>query len=109
MNALTDNIQVIKNTQGHPAFVVIPYADYIANRDADRTLIPHDVISRTVDGASPIKAWREHLGLTQVGVAERLGISQSAYAQQENSARLRKDTRERIALVLGITDKQLDF
>jgi len=77
--------------------------------NTDHTLIPHDVISRTVDGATPIRAWREHLGLTQADLAQRLGISQSAYAQQENSTRLRKDTRERIAKVLGITGEQLDF
>ncbi|MBB2920149.1 transcriptional regulator with XRE-family HTH domain [Cupriavidus alkaliphilus] len=47
--------------------------------------------------------------LTQVEVAARLGISQPAYAQQENSARLRKTSRERIAAALGITAAQLDI
>jgi len=108
MNAPT-NIQIINGTGGQPAFVVIPYADYIASRDTDRALIPHDVISRTVDGATPIRAWREYLGLTQADLAQRLGISQSAYAQQENSTRLRKNTREKIAKALGITGEQLDF
>jgi len=108
MNAPT-NIQIINGAGGQPAFVVIPYADYIANRDTNRALIPHDVISRTVDGATPIRAWREYLGFTQADLAQRLGISQSAYAQQENSTRLRKDTRERIAKVLDITGEQLDF
>ena len=31
------------------------------------------------------------------------------YAQQENSERLRKSSREKIAAALGITQKQLDF
>jgi len=57
----------------------------------------------------PARAWREHLGLTQAEVAERLGISQSAYAQQESSARLRKSSREKIAAALGITPAQLDI
>jgi len=108
MNAPT-NIQIIKGPSGEPAFVVIPYADYVAQRNADRDLIPHDVVSRTVDGATPVRAWREHLGLTQADMAERLGISQPAYAQQENSERLRKATREKIAAALGITSAQLDF
>jgi len=108
MNAPT-NIQIIHGPSGEPAFVVIPYEDYVAERAQDRGLIPHDVISRTVDGATPLKAWREHLGLTQADVAERLGVTQSAYAQQENSDRLRKSSREKIAAALGITQEQLDF
>src|SRR5258708_2925477 len=108
MNART-NIQVINGPDGKPVFVVIPYADYIAEHNAARGLIPHDVISRTVDGATPVRAWREHLDLTQAEVAERLGISQSAYAPQETSERLRKSSRERIAAALGIAPDQLDF
>ena len=42
-------------------------------------------------------------------MAERLGISQSAYAQQESSSRLRKASREKIAGALGIEAAQLDF
>ncbi|NUY33352.1 helix-turn-helix domain-containing protein [Paraburkholderia atlantica] len=102
-------VQIINGPDGKPAFVVIPYADYMTERNADRNLIPNDVVSRTVDGASPVRAWREHLGFTQADIAARLGISQSAYAQQENSDRLRKSSREKIAAALGISAKQLDF
>mgnify|MGYP002651307447 CR=1 FL=1 len=56
-----------------------------------------------------LDALREHLGLTQDDMAGRLGISQSAYAQQENSNRLRKSSRERIAAALCIEAAQLDF
>ncbi|RKE35279.1 helix-turn-helix protein [Paraburkholderia sp. BL23I1N1] len=108
MNAPT-NIQVINGPDGKPVFVVMPYADYVARYGAERGLIPHEVVSRTVDGAPPARAWREHLGLTQADVAAKLGITQSAYAQQENGQRLRKSTREKIAGALGITAEQLDF
>ena len=108
MNART-NIQIIHSPEGEPAFVVIPYADYVQQHTEHLDLIPHDVISRTVDGATPLRAWREHLGLTQADVAKRLGITQSAYAQQENSQRLRKTSRDKIAAALGITETQLDF
>ncbi|HEY4351934.1 MAG TPA: helix-turn-helix transcriptional regulator [Paraburkholderia sp.] len=108
MNAPT-NIQLITGTDGAPAFVVIPYMQYLAERSGERGLIPHDVVSRTVDGATPARAWREHLGLTQAEVAQRLGISQSAYAQQESSDRLRQSTRDKIAAALEITSEQLDF
>ncbi|WP_347333647.1 helix-turn-helix domain-containing protein, partial [Ralstonia pseudosolanacearum] len=96
MNAPTGtNVQLIHGPDGAPAFVVIPYAEYIAGRMQDRSLIPHAVIERTVEGATPVRAWREHLGLTQAEVAGRLGISQPAYAQQESSDRLRKASRDR--------------
>lgn len=108
MNAPT-NIQIINGPSGAPAFVVIPYDEYIASRTQEGSLIPNEVISRTVDGATPVRAWREYLGLTQAEAASRLGISQSAYAQQENSERLRKASLEKIAEALGISQEQLDF
>jgi len=42
-------------------------------------------------------------------VAKRLAIAQSAYAQQENSQRLRKGSRDKIAAALGIAGVQLNF
>ena len=103
------NIQIINGPDGKPAFVVIPYSDYVAAQGNERDLIPHDVISRTVDGATTVRAWREHLGFTQAEIAARLGISQPAYAQQEAGDRLRKSSRDRIAKALGIRADQLDF
>ncbi|MBR8459276.1 helix-turn-helix transcriptional regulator [Burkholderia dolosa] len=102
------SVQIINGPDGAPAFVVIPYAEYMAQRNEERDLIPHAVVSATVDGATPLRAWREYLGLTQAEVATRLGISQSGYAQQESSEKLRKSTHEKIAAALGITDAQLD-
>ncbi|KAF1053663.1 MAG: hypothetical protein GAK43_01285 [Stenotrophomonas maltophilia] len=102
------NVQIINDAEGKPAFVVIPYADYVAQQRLGENLIPHDVISRMVEGATAIRAWREHLGLTQAEVAQRLGVTQSAYAQQEAANRPRKATRERFAKVLGIATEQLD-
>lgn len=107
-NARTE-VQIINGPDGKPAFVVIPYTQYITQYNADRDLIPHEVVSRIVDGASPIRAWREQLGLTQEEVAKRLGISQPAYAQQEIVAKPRKVTREKIAAAFGITADQLEL
>ena len=72
-------------------------------------LIPRDVVSRTVDGATPMRAWREHLGLTQADMAERLCISLPEYARQEASDRLNKSSLGMVAAALGITPEQLDF
>lgn len=107
---IPQNIQIINDAQGHPAFVVIPYADYVAKRSEDRDLVPNEVARRLmVDGLSPARAWREHLNLTQKEVAERMGVSQPSYAELENSkGKMRKATREKIANALGITPDQLD-
>lgn len=106
MNAPT-NIQIINGPDGKPAFVVIPYDEYQKSRSEGA--IPHEVVSATVDGATPVRAWREHLRLTQAEVAERLGIAQSSYAKQEASDSLRRSSIEKIAAALGITFEQLDF
>ncbi|NMZ48617.1 helix-turn-helix transcriptional regulator [Pseudomonas poae] len=101
-------VQIIHNTEGSPAFVVIPYEHYLAKQN-DPNLVPHAVVSRLVDGATPIRAWREHLGLTQEEVAGRLGISQSAFAQQEVVSKPRRTTRGKIAKAFGINAIQLEL
>lgn len=108
MNAPT-NIQMINGPDGKPAFVVMPYADFVQTYGQGRDLIPHEVISATVQGATPARAWREYLKLTQAEVASRLAISQPSYAKQEGSEKLRPATVAKIAKALGITNEQLDF
>lgn len=108
MSAPTNNVQIINGPDGKPAFVVIPYEDYLSQHGGD-DLIPHEVVSLMVDGLTPIRAWREYLDLTQEEVARRLGISQPAYAQQESVAKPRKITREKIARAFGIRADQLEL
>jgi len=50
----------------------------MTQRREDRDLIPHEVVSATVDGATPLRAWREYLGLTQVEVANRSTLADDA-------------------------------
>lgn len=108
MNART-NIQTINGPDGNPAFVVIPYADYVSMR-RDEATVPNEVVGLIIQqDHTPVRAWREYLGLTQAEVAEKLGISQSAYAQQENSDKLRKSSREKIAHAMGILPEQLNI
>lgn len=108
MNARTD-VQIINGPDGKPAFVVIPYQDYVASHPRD-DLIPHAVVEMMVmDELSPAAAWRKHLGLTQLEVAQRIGISQAAYAQQEKAKRPRSETRAKIAKALGISPEMIDI
>jgi transcriptional regulator with XRE-family HTH domain len=73
-------------------------------------LVPNEVVGYMVkESLSPAAAWRKHLGLSQAQVAERIGITQSAYAQQEQAASPRKQTREKIAAALGIAPDLWDI
>lgn len=103
------NVQIINGPDGMPAFVVIPYVDYVKDHPVE-DLVPNEVVGYMVkEDLSPIAAWRKHLGLSQAEVAARIGISQPAYAQQEQAAKPRKATRVKIAAALGIADALLDL
>lgn len=109
MNTLT-NIQVINNVDGKPAFVIVPYDAYIKQYGIGHNLIPNQVVGMVIENAfTPIKAWREYLGFTQLEIATRLGITHKAFAQLEASAKLRKSTLHKIANALGLAVEQLNF
>ena len=72
--------------------------------------IPAAVVDLAMDKQwSGARAWREHMALTQTEVAQRMGITQGAYAQLEAKKTIRKSSREKIANALGIHESQLDF
>ena len=110
MNVHTD-VQIIHDSKGVPAFVVLPYADWLASRRGlHENLVPNEVVNLTFDHDwSPMRAWREHLGLTQAEVAARANMTQGAYAQMENSAKPRRATLKKIATAMKLTAEQLDF
>ncbi|MDO4626381.1 MAG: helix-turn-helix transcriptional regulator [Pasteurellaceae bacterium] len=111
-----NNIQIIHDENGLPAFAVIPYNDYqvLQQNNVLRKSLRSDIPTAVLDiffenECSTVRAWREYLGLTQAEVAERIGVTQSAYSQHENTKRLRRSTREKIANALGIHPEQLNF
>lgn len=110
MKALT-NYQTIYGTDGKPAFVVLPYADFIRLYGAiAQGAIPNAVVGRRImDEVGMLQAWREYLMLTQDEMAERMGISQAGYAQIEAAKRPRKATLEKAAAALGISLEQLAY
>jgi hypothetical protein len=77
------NIQIIRQ-KGHPAFVVIPYNEYIKVFPdtiwvPEGGLLPHKVVGLTIKkGFTLARAWREYLGLTQKEVAAKMGITGKA-------------------------------
>ncbi len=111
MNALIENVQILRDVSGHPAFAVVPFAQYqalIAGKPKAKRTIPNKVVNLSFDkGISATAAWREHLRLTQAEVAARMGISQAAFAQMETAKRPRNATLEKIASAMGLSIEQL--
>lgn len=101
--------QTILGADGKPAFVVVPYAQFVKQYGRANALVPNEVVNLAFDNDwSPARAWREHLHLTQAVVAKRMGVSQAAIAQFEAaSAKLRKASRDKLATALGLTGEQL--
>ena len=113
------NHQVIMH-QGMPVAVVVPYDEYaaaFAGRDhtgvetRQEATVPHEVASRVLkEQISPLRAWREHLGLTQAEVAARMDVSQSAFAQLEApEVKPRLNTLKKVATALGLAVEQLKW
>lgn len=105
------NYQTIMGNDGKPAFVVIPYSDFVKLPGIIRPgMIPNDVAGkRIMNGVSMLQAWREYLMLTQEEMASRMGITQAGYAQIEAAKRPRKKTLEKAAAAMGITLEQLAY
>ncbi len=107
MSALT-KIQFIEQ-DGKPAFTVIPYEEYLKLHPDEEVSIPHEVVGLIVKkGMNLVKAWRIHLGMTQVEVAAKAGISQAALSQMEKSDNeLRSSTLEKLAEAMELSVNQL--
>ena len=111
MNARTESVQILRDAGGHPAFAVLPFAQYqalVQGKSKPEPAVPNAVVNAVFDRElSVVAAWREHLHLTQADVARRMGISQAAYAQTEAAKRPRKSTLEKVAAAMGLEIEQL--
>lgn len=109
MSALTKH-QVIEHG-GNPLFVLVPYSEYLelTGQQDKSANIPVEVAEiALLEEKSLMRAWREHLGLTQEEVAARAGISRGAYAQMEApEAKPRRATLVKIAAAMGVKVEQL--
>ena len=105
---------------GKPEYAVIPVAEWrrieamideledIRALDAalakpDRRMIPFEVTSAILDGASPIRAWREHRGMDLAALAEAAGIESVRLTELEAGTRkAAPDELRRLAGTLGV-------
>lgn len=72
-------------------------------------LLPEAVIKMMDKGETVQRAWRKHLKMSQVKVAEALDMSQSAVSQIEMSKTLHAETKEKLCRLFGIKLEQLEF
>lgn len=102
------NIQYIEQN-GKPAFVVIPYDDYMKLIPQEDETIPHEIVTLVIKkGMNLVKAWRTYLGLTQSDIAKKAGITQAALSQMEKDENtLRTSTLEKLAEAMGLSVDQL--
>ncbi|WOG26295.1 helix-turn-helix transcriptional regulator [Endozoicomonas sp. 8E] len=94
----------ILNHEGKPAFVVMPYDEYLAMlkkmQDAEDSeafrkakadllngedeILPNKVTNRLMNGDNPVTAWREYREFSQKGLHEKSGVSTSMISQIES-------------------------
>ena len=71
--------------------------------DQETPGLPSEVAWLLREGHSPIRAWREHLGVTREELGRRLSVVAAAVTQLEaRNARPRAATLKKVADVLGI-------
>jgi ribosome-binding protein aMBF1 (putative translation factor) len=70
---------------------------------------PDSVMAALLDGAHPIKAFREHRGLTQAQLASKVGATAVYISQLEHSGRRAgRELRSKIGAVLEINATLLE-
>ncbi|RLV60968.1 XRE family transcriptional regulator [Parashewanella curva] len=104
------DVQIIKHG-GAPAFAVVPYELWLSmtQSQASHADIPQAIIElKHKHNCSLISAWRRSKRISQVKLAEAVGVTQSAIAQAEKVGNQpQAGTLEKIAEALGVTVDQL--
>ena len=114
-----NKIQIIEHN-GKPAYAVVPIqmwlrlraaaedAEDIADlkrfdREDDGVRIPVSVALTIADGAEPLRAWREHRGLTLQALADSASVSKPYVSQIEGGKRVGTTaTLKKLARGLGV-------
>ena len=122
---MNENIQLIER-DGKPEWAVLPYDEYLklleqaemledirdydaakaALENGEDELIPAEVVFAILDGANPIKVWREYRGLTQQQLADKVKISKPYISQIETGKRT--GTTEILSAIAKALDVSLD-
>ena len=116
-------VQVIKQGE-KPEWAVVPYREYLellekaemlqdvqdydsakmALEEGKEELLPESFVNELLEGANPVKLWREYRGLTQKVLAGAAGISVPYLSQLESGKRKGSiEVLSAIAAKLGVT------
>ena len=116
-------VQVIKQG-GKPEWAVVPYQKYLellekaemlqdvqdydsakmALEEGKEELLPESFINELLEGANPVKVWREYRVLTQKKLADAAGISVPYLSQLETGKRKGSlEVYSAIATALSVT------
>lgn len=94
----------VLEADGRPAFVVLPYEDYQALldlvedvrdveaierfarglADGDEETVPVELLDRLLAGEPPLRVWREHRGLSGIGLAAAVGVTPAHISKLES-------------------------
>jgi DNA-binding XRE family transcriptional regulator len=117
---MSSHVQVIEQ-DGKPAFYVVPAALWERMREAaedaqdiadlerferedDGVRYPAAVAMAMADGARPLRAWREHRGMTLQALADAAGLSRAYISQIEGGKRTGSAaTLAKLAQALGVS------
>lgn len=117
---MSSHVQVIEQ-DGKPAFYVVPAALWERMREAaedaediadlerferedDGVRYPAAVAMAMADGARPLRAWREHRGMTLQVLADAAGLSRAYISQIEGGKRTGSAaTLAKLAQALGVS------
>lgn len=114
-------VQIIRDTTGRPAFVVLTWDDYrkldpnisdaaLTDEElydaaivADEEHFPVAVADRLMAGDHPVKVFREHRGLTQKRLAAAAGVDAAYLSQIETGHRRGSiETLQKLARALNV-------
>jgi transcriptional regulator with XRE-family HTH domain len=106
------DVTVLRGPDGTPHHAVLDWQAYEALRRAAATTgggaPPDAVLRRQREGASPVRAWREHVGLSQAQLAALVGISRAYLTQIETGERTGTiEVMARLARILGCSIERL--
>lgn len=95
------NVQIIEK-DGRPEYAILPIEDCrrmvalledsadcaaidrALSEDAAGETVPGEIVNAILDGAPPLRAWRQYRGFTLDALAERTGVSKGYLSQIEN-------------------------
>ena len=110
--------QIIEK-DGKPQYVIVPWEEWRALRDRlelledsrafadikdrDTEFLPAEVAKSVFAGKNPIGVYRRHRGLTQAGLAEKIGVAKQTISSVESARRRGSiELRRKIAAALNV-------